>query len=433
MKKIFSISILLLLILNLFYSSYAFELGTKEVRLIKWCENYFTYKGQTTYVPYVAYLKNGNYMPAYCMNPNVPGVGSDGVNAYNVIANSKITNEKVWKVLINAYPYKSLSELGVETEEEAFYATKIASFTALENRNKDDYKPVDTASARRVYNAYLKILDAANNSNEVLTNNDKISITQQEDWKIEGEYLSKTYNLNSVIKTGKYILALSGDLPTGAKLANEKNEEKTEFNMTEKFKVLVPISKIDDIYNFSIKATTTLKTYPILFGKTTITGKQDYALVGEKEETLTCNLSDKTVKNTTKIKIIKKEYGSNKRLAGVKFHILDSNKNLIYENLVSDDAGEIEVSKLLPGKYYIQEIETLEGYNLYTDLIEVNITLNEEVEVVVNNTVKTTNEVVKDTETIEVIENKTENVYKNENTQTQVVNNKIKKLPVTGY
>lgn len=433
MKKFLSISILLIVILSLFYSSYAYELGTKEVRLLNWCDNYFTYKGQTTYVPYVGYLCGGKYMPAYCMNPNVPGVGSDGVNAYNVIANSKITNEKVWKVLINAYPYKSLSELGVETEEEAFYAGKIAVFTALENRNKDDYKPVDTPEARRVYNAYLKILDAANSSKEVLANNDKISITQQEDWKIEGEYLSKTYNLNSVIKIGKYTLVLSGDLPSGAKLVNEKNEEKTEFNMTEKFKILVPISKIDDIYNFSIKATTTLKTYPILFGKTTIAGKQDYALVGEKEETLTCNISDKTVKNTTKIKIIKKEYGSDKRLAGVKFNLLDSNKNIKYENLISDDAGEIEISKLLPGKYYIQEIESLDGYNLYTDLIEVNVTLNEEVEVVVNNTVKTTNEVTKETETIEVVENKTENVYKNENTQTQVVNNKIKKLPVTGY
>lgn len=433
MKKILSISILLLLIINAFYSSYAFELGTKEVRLLKWCENYFTYKGQTIYVPYVAYLKDGKYMPAYCMNPNVSGVGSDGVNSYNVIANSKITNEAVWKVLINSYPYKSLSELGVESEEEVFYATKIAVYTVLENRNPEDYQPINSDAAKRVYQAYLKILSEANASNETLTNNDKISITAEDDWKIEDEYLSKTYKLNSVIKSGIFTLELSGDLPDGSKLVNETGEEKTEFKLEEKFKIIVPLDKIDEIYNFSLKATSTLKTYPILFGKSTIDQKQDYALVGETDETLTCNLSDKTIKNTTRITIIKKEYGSEKRLAGVKFNLLDSNKNIKYENLISDDAGEIEVTKLLPGKYFVQEVETLEGYNLYTDLIEIDVSLNEEVDVIVNNTIKTVNEVSKETETIEVIENKAENVYKNNLSQTQLVNNTIKKLPVTGY
>lgn len=432
MKKILSISIILLIIINAFYSSYAFT-GTKEISLVKWCENYFTYKGQTTYVPYVGYSNEGNILPAYCVNPNVPGVGSDGVNSYNVTVNGKITNEAVWKVLINSYPYKSLSELGAQNEEEVFYATKIAVYTVLENRNPEDYEPIDTDEARRVYQVYLKILNLAQNSSEVLTNNDKISIVAENDWKIEDNYLSKTYSLNSVIKNGKFNIELQGNLPEGSKLVDESNNEKTEFSLNENFKIIVPIEKIDTIYEFSLKATSTLKTYPIYFGKATIEGKQDYALVGETTETLTCSLSDKTIKNTTKIRIIKKEYGSEKRLAGVKFNLLDSNKNIIYENLVSDDAGEVELTKLLPGRYFVQEIETLDGYNLYTDLIEVNITLNEEVDVVVNNTIKTVNEVSKDTEIIEVIENKSENVYKNEITQSKVINNKIDKLPVTGY
>ncbi len=432
MKKILSISILLLMIINAFYSSYAFT-GTKEVRLLKWCENYFTYKGQTTYVPFVGYSDKNTVFPAYCMNPNVPGVGSDGVNSYNITVNGKITNEKVWKVLINSYPYKSLAELGVQSEEEAFYATKIAVYTVLENRNPDDYKPIDTDEARRVYQVYLKILNLAQNCNEILANNDKISIVAVSDWNIEDKYLSKTYNLNSIIKNGKFNLELQGNLPEGSKLVDESNNEKTEFLLNEKFKIMVPIEKIDTIYDFSLKATSNLKTYPIFFGKTTIEGKQDYALVGETTETLNCKFSDKTIKNTTRIRIIKKEYGSEKRLGGVKFNLLDENKNIIYENLISDDAGEIEISKLLPGKYFVQEKETLEGYNLYTDLIEVNITLNEEVDVVVNNTIKTVNEVSKESEIIEVIENKTENIYKNKITENNVVNNKIKKLPVTGY
>lgn len=430
MKKILSISIILLIIINAFYNSYALT-GTREVKLVKWCENYFTYKGETVYVPYVVYVNGNNTLPAYCINPNVSGVGPEGVNSYNVTVNGKITNEAVWKVLINSYPYKTLNELGAQSIEEVFYATKMAVYTAL-GRDSTDYQPVNSDAARRVYQVYLKILDLAKNSTEVLTNNDKISIIAENDWNIEDKYLSKTYSLNSVIKDGKFNLELQGNLPEGSKLVDETNSEKTEFFLNEKFKIIVPIEKIDNIYNFSLKATSTLKTYPIFFGKSTIDGKQDYALVGETEENLTCNISDNTIKNTTNLRIIKKEYGSEKRLAGVKFNLLDENKNIVYENLISDDAGEVEISKLLPGKYFVQEIETLDGYNLYTDLIEVNISLNEEIDIIVNNTIKTINEVSKETETIEVIENKTENVYKNDITQSQVVNSKITKLPVTG-
>lgn len=432
MKKILSIAIILLIIINAIYSSYAFETGNVEVKLLKWCENYFTYKGQTVYVPYVAYTNNGKTLPAYCMNPNVPGVGSEGLNSYNVTVNGKITNEEVWKVLINTYPYRSLADLGVESEEEIFYATKIAVYTVLENRNIEDYKPVDSDAARRVYKAYLKLLELAKNSEEILINNDRLSISAEGDWKVEGEYLSKIYKLNSVIKNGKFNLELQGNLPEGSKIVDELNNDKSEFYLNEKFKIVIPLDKIDTIYKFSFKVTSTLKTYPIFFGKAIIDSKQDYALIGETNETLNCSFSDETIKNTTKIRIIKKEYGSEKRLAGVKFNLLDSNQNIIYENLISDDAGEIEIEKLLPGKYLIQEKETLEGYNLYTDLIEVNISLNEEVDVIVNNTIKSVTEVLKEEELIEVLENKTETIYKSNVVETQKLNN-ISKLPVTGY
>lgn len=434
-KKFLSISILLLIIINTMYSSYAAQLGTKEVKLIGWCENYFTFKGEPTYVPYVAYEKDGTYMPAYCMNPNNPGVGTDGVNSYNVVTNSKLTNEMVWRVLINSYPYKSLNELGANSIEEAFYATKIAIFTIIDaqNRKPEDYRPVDSDAARRVHRIFLNLINEASSSNEILTNNDKISIVGEKDWNIDGNYLSKTYNISSVIKNGKVNLELSGELPNGSKLVNEKGEERNEFALSEKFKILVPIDKIEEVYEFSLKATSNLKTYPIYYGKSVISGKQDYALVGYTDEILTANLSDKTVTNKTKITILKKEYGSEKKLSGVKFNLLDSNQNIIYENLVSNDAGEVEIQKLLPGKYFVQETETLEGYNLYTDLIEVNLKFNEEVDVVVNNTIKSVNEISKETETIEVIENKSEKSYKNQANQIQVVNNKVKKLPVTGY
>ena len=103
------------------------------------------------------------------------------------------------------------------------------------------------------------------------------------------------------------------------------------------------------------------------------------------------------------------------------------------ENLVTDENGEITLENMLPGMYYICEIETLDGYNLYTDLIDVDLDLNEEFEVTVNNTTREITEIDKTFENVEVIPQYTETVYNVENRATILKENNIKKLPVTVY
>ena len=117
---------------------------------------------------------------------------------------------------------------------------------------------------------------------------------------------------------------------------------------------------------------------------------------------------------------------------------------------------------MLPGKYFIQEVETLEGYNMYTDLIEVNLELNQEFTVTVNNTKKEVEIYDKNFAEIEVVPNDKETHYKESNSTTLIESNKdtkkvefndntnlnqtnistivektnvgaVKKLPKTGY
>ena len=80
----------------------------------------------------------------------------------------------------------------------------------------------------------------------------------------------------------------------------------------------------------------------------------------------------------------------------------------------------------------MQETETLSGYNLYTDLIEINLELNEEVNVTVNNSLKSITNIDKKTEDIEITSKAEEAIYNEENT-VNVKNINNKKLPVTGY
>ena len=110
---------------------------------------------------------------------------------------------------------------------------------------------------------------------------------------------------------------------------------------------------------------------------------------------------------------------------------------------------------MLPGKYYLQEVETQEGYVLYTDLIEIGLDYNEEFEVVVNNKKKEVAEIVKDFENIEVTAGRKETIIENNASETNIEKNlevksisnesdtvnvknntnikNIKKLPKTGY
>ncbi len=69
----------------------------------------------------------------------------------------------------------------------------------------------------------------------------------------------------------------------------------------------------------------------------------------------------------------------------MEFQLLDENKNVIYSNLQTDGNGMVKIENLLPGTYYIKEARTIDGYEIYENLIKVNIALQEEVTITVNN------------------------------------------------
>ena len=55
MKKIISITLLFILIASVCYNSFAFEIGEKDLKLIKQCEGYLKYQGSEKKAPYVVY------------------------------------------------------------------------------------------------------------------------------------------------------------------------------------------------------------------------------------------------------------------------------------------------------------------------------------------------------------------------------------------
>lgn len=426
MKKIIISSIILITLISTFSNCFAFEIGRKDLISLGECEVYLEHEGTPKHTDYVVYQKDGIEYPAYCIDPELSGIGTEGIGNYGVEVEDKLKDVNLWRALVNGYPYKSLEELGVANKQEAFTATKFAVYTIYYNMDPSYYSPVNTESGRRVYQALLKIVDNARKSTETPDNN-QISISaDSENWNVDSkEYVSKIYTLNSKTSEGEYIISVNGEVPEGFKLTDLDNNEKSNFAIGEKFKITIPIKQLLKNGEFTLSAEATIKTKPVLFGKTTIPGTQNYAITGYMYEDSKCGYTENYLKNLTKLTIIKKEYGTDKRLENVKFNLLDEDKNVFMENLITNENGEIILENMLPGKYYISEVETLEGYNLYTDLIETELEFNEEFEVIVNNSIKETNEINKKYENVEVNSKSTETVYN--------VEKNIKKLPVTGF
>lgn len=456
MKKIIISTIILITLISAFSNCFAFEVGRKDLVSLGLCEVYLEQEGHPKYTHYVVYRKDGKEYPAYCMDPELNGIGSGGVGNYAVDVSNKFKDEKIWRAIINGYPYKSVSELGVANEQEAFSATKFAIYTIYYNEDLNFYNPVDTDAGRRTYNALVKIVEAARNSTETPNNNQISVVADNDEWNVESkEYVSKIYTLNSKVTEGEYSINVDGDLPTGFRLTDLNNNEKSDFKIGEKFKITMPIKELKQNGEFKLDVKANLKTKPVLYGKTTISLTQNYAIAGFMYEDAKGTYSENYLKNLTKLTIIKKEYGTEKRLENVKFNLLDENKNVLFENLITDENGKVLLENMLPGKYYISETETLDGYNLYTDLIEINLDFNEEFEVVVNNSLKNKIEIDKKFENVEVSSKSTENVYNVENNNTKInkdnieneitltnkdttqnnttIKNNIKKLPVTGF
>lgn len=381
------------------------------------CENFLKYNGIRIRTGYIEYIQNNISYPAYCLNLELPGVGE--VGAYDVKLTNKIDDINLWRVLINGYPYKTFEELGVADEEEAFTATKQAIYITLYNRNVEDYSAIETEAGKRTYEALKLILNNAQKSTEKPVNGVKINVNSvKEEWEADGEFLTKTYTVSSNVNSGSFKIANVTSKFKNIKICDENNNEKNTFNLNEKVKVLIPIQDLTENKSIKLRILATLNSFPIFVGEPNSSEHQAYAITGIETEELNSYINETINKNITSLKIVKKEYGTENLLKGVTFDILNENSEVIYKDLETDENGEIIIKNLLPGKYFVHEKNTLDGYIKYNEKIEVEIPYNCEYVLNVENK--------KEEEKKHVID---EFIEKDVTIEKEL---EIKKLPVTG-
>ncbi len=385
-----------------------------------------TYNGIEIDTTYVYYIKDGVEYPAYCISPGADGVGEYG--SYTVSVDSLLNDAKLWRVITNGYPYKSVAELGCKSAEEAFVATKHAVYCAMLGREASWYGSLG-AKGDRVKNAMAQILAAADSSTSGKPSSNIEIIEKSGDWKVDvssPKFVSKTFAISASTTYNTYNVSLEGNYPAETTILDTNNSPKTTFSSGEQFKIAIPLGSLNNNGSFKIKVATKLNTKPVLYGKAPVgTGLQDYALAAsiyeDAEGIKTINYS----KNDTKVEIIKKDEKTLKPLKGVEFRILNSNKKPVYTDLITNAQGKVEVTGLTPGKYYLEEVKGLDGYVKYDKLIEFDIAYNQSLTINVNNTLEKNVEKETNTQTINVTQNKENILIKNnEETVTKTGNEK---------
>ena len=415
LKKLFIITgvvfIILILQFCVFYNSViATQLDSANIYMVGDCGSLLKYKGVEVKVSYVQYTDGGVNYPAYCLDKTKPGAEN---GAYTVSVNSMIQDVGLWRRIINGYPYKSIEELGVANKEEAFTATKQAIYCYIHENNPADYTPIGEAGERTL-RAMHQIIAQAQSSSETKISN-YIEIKDEDvNWEvdeIEKSYISKVFSILSDAQIQNYSIHFQENTIDGIKITNLQNTVKNEFQPDEKFKILIPIESLKEKGEFRIIANVKVKTKPVLYGTAPDSGLQDYALTAATYEDGVGELSLQYPKNETEIIVIKQDEESNERLKNVEFVLLNENKEVIKQSLLTDEEGKIQISNLLPGKYYLKEVHTSLGYIPTEELIELEVEWNDSLTVTVYNQKEKKPEI------------KTE---KNETVK------QVKKLPVTG-
>ena len=389
-KKLISIISIIVILIGLIpiSSKAVVPIDTAYIYANKKTEGLLMWKGLKIHTHLAVYKKDGKEYPAYCMNRELPGVEIG--RSQTVDVKKLVNNVMVWRTIINGYPYKSISELGCNTEEEAYLATKQAVYCMLTNRDVNEYSAIGEAGERTL-NALKTIVNNARNSNQTKVSSELTVNEQEKLWKIDNldsSYISKTFLVTANTSMSKYTVNVKNLNIEGYKLVDQNNKEKTEFSNSEKFKILIPIQEVKQDGNFSIEVSAQVATKPVFYGESRDSGLQSYALTGYTYEEGTGSKKVYYTKNETKIIITKTDDKTGKKLEGVEFELLDKDQNKIYTEITTNKDGMAIIDNLLPGIYYVKETRTLEGYQLYSKLIKVELELNEETTVNVINSEK---------------------------------------------
>ncbi|MBR3163628.1 MAG: thioester domain-containing protein, partial [Clostridia bacterium] len=269
----------------------------------------------------VGYYDNGTFYPAFCMHKDRLGV--DDVREYSVTITELLadreTYNKVWRVVTNGYPYKSVEEMGVRDYRYAYQATKMAVYCVLGQSNVDDFYATDDIG-QEIVDCIHRLVDIGNNGSA--TYRTPVANAEKSGGMfVAGDYYVQNYTVNANIEISSYDVAITG-FPNGTIVTDTNGNGKNTFGAGETFQVKIPKNNVEtgDI-DGKIRISVTSKSYAVFYASSFDESLQDYTITGDPLA-LTSSTTNLSLKgNTAGIKIKKIDADTNNPIPNTTFKI----------------------------------------------------------------------------------------------------------------
>lgn len=318
----------------------------------------------------VGYYDNGTFYPAFCMQRD--RIGVDENHQYSVtitdLLSDQATYNRVWRVVTNGYPYKSVGEIGVRDWLYAYQATKMAVYCVSGQANVDDFYATDEIG-QEIVNAIHRLVDIGNNGSATyrtpVANADKSG-----NMYLDGNYYVQNYTVSSNIEITSYDVAMT-EFPDGTIITDTNGTQRNTFNVGETFQVRLPKNSVEtgDI-NGKVRLTVTSKSYAVFYATSYDESLQDYTVTGDPLA-LTSSTTNLDLKgNTAGIKIKKIDADTNKPIPNTTFRISKEDGTEIGTATTGED-GTVTFNNLYQANYVVKEIKNNDDYVLSQETINI--------------------------------------------------------------
>lgn len=327
--------------------------------------------------------------PAFCLDYGVDGVGE--VPSQTVNIDQILSDERVYRIVTSTYPYRTLGELGVETETDAYIATRQAIYSVLLGRNPSTFYRGATDRGVKIHNLLINLYNEGMYGTRTFSS-PMGNIVKLKDIYLNGDYYEVLYKYEANNNVENYTVG-KFEFPSNTLITDENNNVKNTFNYGENFKIRIPKQSLTYDINGQLIVDAQNKCYPIFYGRTYDSNLQNYAVAGDPYMPVssTANLN---IKSTVKITGQKTSNGNNiftghiigQPVANAEYEIRNSNNELV-TTVTTDKDGNFS-AYLNIGTYTIRETKAPEYFKLDTTVHtftidnifqNVNINLKEDV------------------------------------------------------
>lgn len=191
----------------------------------------------------------------------------------------------------------------------------------------------------------------------------------------EGNYYTQTFKVSSAVNISEYNVISTANLPSGAYIANTNNSKTTSFSGSENFKLVIPKSSMSADINAVINVRAKCKTFPVFYGKTRVSGTQNYAVTTDPYGDYVARTNLNVVTNTGKIQITKQDAETKLPIQGVTFALYKKDGTYISSSTTNAN-GIATFGSLYQGEYILKETSTNENYILNTNSFNISVEYN---------------------------------------------------------